>query len=138
MTDAINERRSSPRFALTVAAVSEPFSSCEMIGRLADVSRTRCYADTVNPPTPGMHVKIRLRIEDEHFETLAKVIHVPLQRGMGLNWGTNPQAQNLEVLHIVKSIRREPLRNSRSAQAKQGTAVSTGPELSLHLFPRRN
>ena len=113
MTDAINERRSSPRFALTVAAVSEPFSSCEMIGRLADVSRTRCYADTVNPPTPGMHVKIRLRIEDEHFETLAKVIHVPLQRGMGLNWGTNPQAQNLEVLNrwlrSSQSVEREKL-----------------------------
>jgi FKBP-type peptidyl-prolyl cis-trans isomerase 2 len=84
MTDAINERRSSPRFALTVAAVSESFSPCEMIGRLTDVSRTRCFVDTVNPPTPGMHVKIRLRIEDEHFETLAKVIHVLLQRGMRL------------------------------------------------------
>jgi hypothetical protein len=124
MTDAINERRSSPRFALTVAAVSEPFSSCEMIGRLADVSRTRCYVDTVNPPTPGMHVKIRLRIEDEHFETLAKVIHVPLQRGMGLNWGTNPQAQNLEVLNrwlrSSQSVEREKLQN------KSGTDPSGG------------
>ena len=113
MTDAINERRSSPRFALTVAAVSESFSPCEMIGRLTDVSRTRCFVDTVNPPTPGMHVKIRLRIEDEHFETLAKVIHVPLQRGMGLNWGTNPQAQNLEVLNrwlrSSQSVEREKL-----------------------------
>jgi hypothetical protein len=71
-----------------------------------------------------MHVKIRLRIEDEHFETLAKVIHVPLQRGMGLNWGTNPQAQNLEVLNrwlrSSQSVEREKLQN------KSGTDPSGG------------
>ena len=100
MNDVINERRKSPRFALTVAAaVSEPFDPSEMIGRLADISRTGCYIDTVHPLAPGMHVKIRLRVEDELFETLAKVIHVHPKRGMGLNWGTNPQEQNLEVLN---------------------------------------
>jgi FKBP-type peptidyl-prolyl cis-trans isomerase 2 len=100
MNDVINERRKSPRFALTVAAtVSEPFNPSEMTGRLADISRTGCYVDTVHPLAPGMHVKIRLRVEDELFETLAKVIHVHAKRGMGLNWGTNPQDHNLEVLN---------------------------------------
>ena len=99
MADVINERRESPRFALTVAAaVSEPFGPPEMVGRLADISRTGCYIE-MHPRTPGMPVWIRLRMEDELFETLAKVIHVHPKRGMGLHWGTNPQEQNLKVLN---------------------------------------
>jgi PilZ domain len=100
MADVMAERRNSPRFALSlVADVREPFSPTEMIGRLSDISRTGCYIDTREPLAPGMHVKIRLRMEDELFETLAKVIHVNPRRGMGLHWGSNPQEQSITVLN---------------------------------------
>ena len=100
MTEIMTERRVSPRFALTmVADVSEPLGANELSGRLSDVSRTGCYIDTLHPLAPGMHVKIRLRMEDQLFETLAKVIHVNPQRGMGLHWGTNVQEKYLTVLN---------------------------------------
>ena len=100
MADVMTERRNSPRFALSlVADVREPFSSTEMVGRLSDISRTGCYIDTLHPLASGMHVKIRLRMEDQLFETLAKVIHVNPLRGMGLHWGTNPQDKYLTVLN---------------------------------------
>lgn len=106
MADIMTERRISPRFALSlVADVSEPFDSNELSGRLSDVSRTGCYIDTLHPLAPGMHVKIRLRMEDELFETLAKVIRVNPRRGMGLHWGTNPQEKYLTVLnHWLRHI----------------------------------
>jgi PilZ domain len=100
MPDIMIERRISPRFALSlVADVSEPFDSNEMSGRLSDVSRTGCYIDTLRPLAPGMHVKIRLRHDGELFETLAKVIRVNPQRGMGLHWGINPEEKYLAVLN---------------------------------------
>lgn len=106
MTDIMTERRVSPRFALSlVADVREPFNSNEMSGRLSDVSRTGCYIDTLHPLAPGMHVKIRLRMDEELFETLAKVIHVNPRRGMGLHWGANPQDKYLAILnHWLRRI----------------------------------
>jgi hypothetical protein len=100
MADIMTERRISPRFTLTmVADITEPLGSNELSGRLSDVSRTGCYIDTLHPLAPGMHVKIRLRMEDQLFETLAKVIHVNPRRGMGLHWGANPQEKYVAVLN---------------------------------------
>ncbi len=99
MATILTERRNTPRFALSlVSDISEPFGSSKLTGRLSDISRTGCYIDTLHPVAQGMHVKIRLRMDDELFETLAKVIRVNPRRGMGLCWGTNPQEQCLAVL----------------------------------------
>jgi hypothetical protein len=99
MTYLGTERRVAPRFALSlVADISEPFNSTELGVHLSNASRTGCYIDTLQPLAPGMHVKIRLRKDDELFETLAKVIHNSPHRGMGLHWGTHPQSKHLTVL----------------------------------------
>jgi hypothetical protein len=88
MSDAMTDRRDSPRFALTlVAVVTEIATSNVLNARSSDVSRSGCYIDTLQPLPLGASVKVLLRSGDENFETPAKVVYMCPGLGMGVNWG---------------------------------------------------
>jgi hypothetical protein len=54
--------------------------------RSADISRTGCYIDTLNPIPAGSKVRVRLTRGTEILDVLAKVVYVSLGLGMGLHF----------------------------------------------------
>ncbi len=79
------DRRVAPRYPLIFAAeVTEVSSGAELTARTADVSRTGCYIDTLNPAPPGTQILVRLTHNDENFETAGRVIYESPGLGMGV------------------------------------------------------
>ncbi len=85
MPDVTVERRSAPRQAMILAAeVVELPRGTTLSARTADISRTGCYVDTLNPIPQGSQVQLRLTRHEETFVTLARVVYVSPGLGMGL------------------------------------------------------
>jgi len=85
MADGTTDRRSAPRYALILSAeVADKASLAKLAGRTADISRTGCYIDTLNPIPAGCQVHIRLQHENEFFDADGRVIYVSPGLGMGL------------------------------------------------------
>jgi myo-inositol-1-phosphate synthase len=79
------ERRAAPRYPLIFAAeVTEVSSGAKLEARTADVSRTGCYIDTLNPIEPGVEIAVRLSHHDELFEARARVVYNSPGLGMGV------------------------------------------------------
>ncbi len=79
------ERRGAPRYAMVLAAqVQELPRGAKLNARSADISRTGCYIDTLNPSPPGTKVRLRLTHHDEVFEALGVVVYVSQSLGMGV------------------------------------------------------
>ncbi len=79
------ERRAAPRYPLIFAAeVTEVLSGAKLAARTADVSRTGCYIDTLNPTEPGLEIRVRLTHKDEVFETAGRVVYNSPGMGMGV------------------------------------------------------
>jgi PilZ domain len=94
MPDGTTDRRSAPRYALILSAeVADRVSLAKLAGRTADISRTGCYIDTLNPIPAGSQVHIRLQHENEFFDTDGRVIYVSPGLGMGLSFNQIVPAQ---------------------------------------------
>ena len=98
MPEVTVERRSAPRYAMVLAAeVIELPRGAKLFARTADISRTGCYIDTLNPIPPASRVIVRITHHDESFEAEARVVYVSPGLGMGLTF-TNVEDQQLACL----------------------------------------
>jgi hypothetical protein len=98
MPEVTVERRSAPRYAMVLAAeVIELPRGAKLSARTADISRTGCYIDTLNPIPPASRVLIQITHHDESFEAEARVVYVSPGLGMGLTF-TNVEDQQLACL----------------------------------------
>jgi hypothetical protein len=85
MSQVTAERRSAPRHAMVLAAeVIELPRGSKLSARTADISRTGCYIDTLNPVPPTSRVLVRITHHDETFEAEAQVVYVSYGLGMGI------------------------------------------------------
>jgi hypothetical protein len=85
MPEVTVERRSAPRHAMVLAAeVLELPRGTKLIARTADISRTGCYVDTMNPIPPGSEVQLRLTHGAETFVARGRVVYVSYGLGMGI------------------------------------------------------
>jgi len=85
MPDVTVERRSAPRHAMVLAAeVIELPRGAKLFARTADISRTGCYIDTLNPIPPASRVLVRITHNGETFEAEAQVVYVSYGLGMGM------------------------------------------------------
>jgi hypothetical protein len=85
MPDVTVERRSAPRSQLVLAAdVVELPRGARLSARTADISRTGCYIDTLNPLPQGFRVRLRITHHDEVFEAIGRVVYVSSGLGMGV------------------------------------------------------
>lgn len=85
MPDVTVERRSAPRHAMVLAAeVIELPRGTKLNARTADISRTGCYIDTLNPIPQGSEVRFRLTHGEETFVGSGRVVYVSYGLGMGI------------------------------------------------------
>lgn len=85
MPEVTVERRSAPRYAMVLAAeVVELPRGAKLSARTADISRTGCYIDTLNPVPPSSRVLVRITHHEETFESEAHVVYVSYGLGMGM------------------------------------------------------
>jgi PilZ domain len=91
------ERRSAPRIAMVLAAeVVELPRGAKLSARTADISRTGCYIDTLNPIPPGSEVRVRITHHDEILLALGRVVYLSPGLGMGIVFLT------IEPEHLAK------------------------------------
>jgi PilZ domain len=94
MPDVTVERRSAPRHAMVLAAeVIELPRGAKLNARTADISRTGCYIDTLNPIPQGAEVRLRLTHGTETFVTLGRVVYVSYGLGMGIAFASVEEEQ---------------------------------------------
>jgi hypothetical protein len=85
MPDVTVERRSAPRSQLVLAAdIVELPRGAKLSARTADISRTGCYIDTLNPVPQGSRIRLRITHHDEIFEAIGSVVYVSQGLGMGV------------------------------------------------------
>ena len=61
MPDAMTDRRVAPRYPLIlVAEITDLLSTMKFTARTADISRTGCYIDMLQPLPRGTQVHVRL------------------------------------------------------------------------------
>jgi len=85
MSDVAVERRIAPRYQMVLAVdVVELPSSAKLSARTADISRTGCYVDTLNPVPPGPKVCLRITHHDKVFEAIGRVVYASYGLGMGV------------------------------------------------------
>ena len=85
MPEVTVERRSAPRSQLVLAAdVVELPRGARLSARTADISRTGCYIDTLNPLPQGSRVRLRMTHHDEIFEAIGRIVYVSPNLGMGV------------------------------------------------------
>ena len=87
MPEVTVERRSAPRYAMVLAAeVIELPRGAKLSARTADISRTGCYIDTLNPVPKGSDVRLRITHGTETFVSLGRVVYVSHGLGMGISF----------------------------------------------------
>ncbi len=92
------DRRVAPRYPLIFAAdITEVSSGAKLSARTADISRTGCYIDTLNPTPPGTAILVQLTHEDEIFETAGRVIYNSPGLGMGVAFVNVPPEQQARL-----------------------------------------
>ncbi len=85
MPEVTVERRSAPRNQLVLAAdIVELPRGAKLSARTADISRTGCYIDTLNPVPQGARVRLRITHHDEIFEAIGCIVYVSPGLGMGM------------------------------------------------------
>jgi hypothetical protein len=87
MPDVTVERRSAPRHAMVLAAeVVEVPRGAKLNARIADISLTGCYVDTLNPVPKGSEVRVRITHGTETFVAMGRVVYVSYGLGMGIEF----------------------------------------------------
>ncbi|HTB91731.1 MAG TPA: PilZ domain-containing protein [Candidatus Sulfotelmatobacter sp.] len=85
MPEVTVERRSAPRHAMVLAAeVIELPRGTKLNARTADISKTGCYVDTLNPIPQGSEVRLRFTHGAETFVAKGRVVYVSYGLGMGI------------------------------------------------------
>ena len=85
MPEVTVERRSAPRHAMVLATeVLELPRGTMLSACTADISRTGCYVDTMNPIPPGSEVQLRFTHGTETFVAKGRVVYVSYGLGMGI------------------------------------------------------
>jgi hypothetical protein len=85
MQNAAIDRRSTPRYPMVLAAdIVELPRGARLHARTADISRTGCYVDTLNPIPQGSKVRVRITHHQEIFEALGAVVYSSPLLGMGI------------------------------------------------------
>ena len=85
MPEVTAERRSAPRHAMVLAAeVIELPRGTKLNARTADISKTGCYVDTLNPIPQGSEVRLRFTHGAETFVAKGRVVYVSYGLGMGI------------------------------------------------------
>jgi PilZ domain len=85
MPEVTAERRSAPRHAMVLAAeVIELPRGTKLNARTADISKTGCYIDTLNPIPQGSEVRLRFTHGAETFVAKGRVVYVSYGLGMGI------------------------------------------------------
>ena len=85
MPEVTVERRSAPRHPMVLATeVLELPRGTKLNARTADISRTGCYVDTMNPIPPGSEVQLRFTHGTETFVARGRVVYVSYGLGMGI------------------------------------------------------
>jgi hypothetical protein len=85
MQKAAIDRRSTPRYPMVLAAdVVELGRGASLHARTADISRTGCYIDTLNPIPQGSKVRVRITHHHEIFQALGAVVYSSALLGMGI------------------------------------------------------
>ena len=98
------ERRTAPRYPLILGAeVLDVRSGARFVARTADVSRTGCYIDTLNPIPPGSKIHVRLQHEAETFDADGRVIYISPGLGMGVAF-TSQAPDQLAILDRWLSV----------------------------------
>lgn len=85
MPDVAVERRALPRYSMVLAVqVSELPRGARLTARTADISRTGCYIDTLNPSPIGTKVRLRITHHEEVFVATGAVVYTSTNLGMGI------------------------------------------------------
>jgi PilZ domain len=88
------ERRVAPRYPLILSVdIVDLASGARFAARTADVSRTGCYIDMLNPILPGSRIHVRLQHEEESFDSEARVIYISPGLGMGVAFTSQTPGQ---------------------------------------------
>jgi Ribonuclease G/E len=66
------------------ADVVELPRGARLSARTADISRTGCYIDTLNPVPQGSRIRLRITHHDEIFEAISSIVYVSQGLGMGV------------------------------------------------------
>ena len=97
--EVLVDRRSSPRVAMVLGAeIVELPRGARLNARSADISRTGCYIDTLNPIPSGSRVRVRLTHGAELFDVTAKVVYVSPGLGMGVQFEDPVPPEQLAIL----------------------------------------
>src|SRR5215468_815982 len=81
--------RSAPRHVMVLAAeIVELPRGAKFHTRAADISRTGCYIDTLNPIPTGSEIRLRITHDREIFEANGRVVYVSPGLGMGVAFGS--------------------------------------------------
>jgi len=100
MPDVMVNRRAAPRYPLVLAAeVTQLSNGTKLHGRTADVSRTGCYIDMLNPIPAGTQIHVRLVSGAESFETHARVAYAIPRLGMGIAFQGEVSASQSAILN---------------------------------------
>ncbi len=98
MPDVTVERRSAPRCQLVLAAdIVELPRGAKLSARTADISRTGCYIDTLNPVPQASRIRLRITHHDEVFEAIGSVVYVSPGLGMGVVFVEVPAEQQARL-----------------------------------------
>lgn len=104
MPDATVERRGAPQYPMVLAAgVIELPRGARLCARTADISRTGCYIDTLNPIPQGSRVRLRLTHHDELLEVLGQVAYDSYGLGMGVAFTEVTPQQQAQLDHWLNT-----------------------------------
>jgi hypothetical protein len=99
MPDAMTDRRVAPRYTLILTAeITDLLSAMKFTARTADISRTGCYIDMLQPLPFGTRIHVRLQSQGEVFESAATVMYVSPGLGIGVAFAENLAAHQQAIL----------------------------------------
>ena len=99
MPNAMTDRRVAPRYPLIlIAEITDLLSAMKFTARTADISRTGCYIDMLQPLPRGTQVHVRLQSQREVFESTATVMYVSPGLGIGVAFAENMAAHQQAIL----------------------------------------
>jgi hypothetical protein len=121
-----SERRRHPRFPLTASVdIIEPKSGARLTARTGDLGLGGCYVDCINSFSAGAEVLVRIKRDEELFETQAKVIFSQIGMGMGLAFVSTVPTHVQLLQKWLSAISREATTSKKSSELM--TAVDGKP-----------
>jgi len=106
----VNQRRRTPRIAFVAAAeLCDKKWARQLTAQVRQLSAYGCYVVTLNTLPVASTVLLRIFIQPDCFEAMAKVIYTHRNRGMGLTFQElSLQSGNLLRQWLLKSFQGVP------------------------------